>query len=139
MQLGTYLFQLQIADVLDIQWQKACGTELTEEHKNYLASKAFRSQDSKTYIDSCLSWSLFGKEPLPDHKFTFWEWFHSMLSLTQQHMQLMWKKEHIMGFVEKDEAKNLLLQQPEGTFLLRFSDSTLGGVTVAYRNADTCK
>ena len=54
-------------------------------------------------------------------------------------MQLIWKKEHIMGFVEKDEAKNLLLQQPEGTFLLRFSDSTLGGVTVAYRNADTCK
>ena len=37
-----------------------------------------------------------------------------------------------MGFIGKDEARELLLQKPEGTFLLRFSDGILGGISVAY-------
>lgn len=37
-----------------------------------------------------------------------------------------------MGFVTKQAAETLLLSKPTGTFLLRFSDSELGGVTIAY-------
>ena len=38
----------------------------------------------------------------------------------------------VMGFIGKDEARDLLLQRPVGTFLLRFSDGLLGGISVAY-------
>ena len=37
-----------------------------------------------------------------------------------------------MGFVMKQAAEKMLLQQQNGCFLLRFSDSELGGVTIAY-------
>lgn len=37
-----------------------------------------------------------------------------------------------MGFVMKQAAGKMLLQQQNGCFLLRFSDSELGGVTIAY-------
>jgi hypothetical protein len=37
-----------------------------------------------------------------------------------------------MGFVSKQKAEELLLSKNHGCFLLRFSDSELGGVTIAY-------
>ena len=55
-----------------------------------------------------------------------------MLALTQQHLEDLWKKGYVMGFVAKAKAESLLLQQPPGTFLLRFSDSKIGGVSIAY-------
>lgn len=38
----------------------------------------------------------------------------------------------IMGFVRKKQAEELLSTCANGTFLLRFSDSELGGVTIAW-------
>ena len=38
----------------------------------------------------------------------------------------------ILGFETKQEAQELLQSRPRGTFLLRFSDSEVGGVTVAW-------
>jgi hypothetical protein len=37
-----------------------------------------------------------------------------------------------MGFVTKHVAESMLLQKQSGCFLLRFSDSELGGITIAY-------
>jgi len=47
-------------------------------------------------------------------------------------MGRLWKEGYIMGFVMKQAAEKMLLQQQNGCFLLRFSDSELGGVTIAY-------
>lgn len=38
----------------------------------------------------------------------------------------------IMGFIRKKQAEEMLSACPGGTFLLRFSDSELGGVTIAW-------
>lgn len=38
----------------------------------------------------------------------------------------------ILGFVRKKQAEEMLASCPNGTFLLRFSDSELGGVTIAW-------
>lgn len=38
----------------------------------------------------------------------------------------------IMGFVSRTQAQELLLSKPNGTFLLRFSDSEIGGITIAW-------
>ncbi|CAG2067004.1 unnamed protein product, partial [Timema podura] len=37
-----------------------------------------------------------------------------------------------MGFVRKKQAEEMLSKCANGTFLLRFSDSELGGVTIAW-------
>jgi len=37
-----------------------------------------------------------------------------------------------MGFIRKSEAEEMLTRYATGTFLLRFSDSELGGLTVAW-------
>lgn len=38
----------------------------------------------------------------------------------------------VLGFVRKKQAEEMLAQCSNGTFLLRFSDSELGGVTIAW-------
>lgn len=38
----------------------------------------------------------------------------------------------ILGFVNKQQAQDMLLSKPNGTFLLRFSDSEIGGITIAW-------
>lgn len=38
----------------------------------------------------------------------------------------------ILGFVRKRQAEEMLSSCASGTFLLRFSDSELGGVTIAW-------
>ena len=124
-----------------MKWAHACGKDLSEDNLYYLACKAFRNNNLRKDMDEInnlsLSWPLFCKENLSDRNFTFWEWFYRILILTQSHMQKLWAEGLIMGFVTKQDAEALLLTKPSGTFLLRFSDSELGGVTIAYvRNPD---
>lgn len=38
----------------------------------------------------------------------------------------------ILGFIRKKQAEEMLSACANGTFLLRFSDSELGGVTIAW-------
>lgn len=38
----------------------------------------------------------------------------------------------ILGFVRKKQAEEMLEQCVNGTFLLRFSDSELGGIVIAW-------
>lgn len=38
----------------------------------------------------------------------------------------------ILGFVNKQQAQDMLMSKPNGTFLLRFSDSEIGGITIAW-------
>lgn len=38
----------------------------------------------------------------------------------------------MIGFVDKKDSQELLSQKTSGTFLLRFSESEVGGVTIAW-------
>ncbi|GIY42864.1 signal transducer and activator of transcription 5B [Caerostris extrusa] len=76
--------------------------------------------------------SQFCKESLPKRKFTFWEWFYGIMKVTREHLSYLWNEGHVMGFVDRQHAEELLLQKCNGTFLLRFSDSVIGGVTIAW-------
>ncbi|XP_071451764.1 signal transducer and activator of transcription 5B isoform X2 [Hetaerina americana] len=79
-----------------------------------------------------LSWSQFCKEPLPERSFTFWEWFYAVMKLTREHLRGPWMDGAILGFIRKKQAEEMLSTCANGTFLLRFSDSELGGVTIAW-------
>jgi len=126
----------QVSQALNMKWTHACGSNLTDENLYYLACKAFRNNNLPQNLDDInqlvLTWPLFCKDALPDRNFTFWEWFYRILILTQTHMQKLWMEGFVKGFITKQAAESLLMNKPSGTFLLRFSDSELGGVTIAY-------
>lgn len=119
-----------VADTLSLKFRAATGRPLTEENIRFLAEKAFRG----TYTDpnQLLTWAQFCKEPLPERNFTFWEWFYAVMKLTREHLRGPWVDGAILGFIRKKQTEEMLSQCPNGTFLLRFSDSELGGVTIAW-------
>ncbi|XP_071530717.1 signal transducer and activator of transcription 5B isoform X2 [Panulirus ornatus] len=132
----------QIADMLDAKFKSATGRGLTEENVKFLACKAFRldrSPQVQDFTNMYLSWSQFCKEPLQERSFTFWEWFFAVMKVTREHLRHPWNDGSIMGFVGRRQAEEMLKNSKSGTFLLRFSDSELGGVTIAWMYEDNGK
>jgi len=56
------------------------------------------------------------------------------MKLVERHLKELWCDGLIMGFVERQIAESMLLQCEPGTFLLRFSDSIMGAITIAFLN-----
>ncbi|XP_063231375.1 signal transducer and activator of transcription 5B isoform X2 [Bacillus rossius redtenbacheri] len=123
---------LQVAEALNMKFKAATGRALTEENLRFLAEKAFRNTQVSDYSAMLLTWSQFCKEPLPERNFTFWEWFYAVMKLTREHLRQSWVDGAILGFIRKKQAEEMLSTCANGTFLLRFSDSELGGVTIAW-------
>ena len=130
----------KMAMALNMKWTSACNTHrgLTEDNMFYLATKAFRNPNlhRDDFKNLVISWSQFCREPLPDRNFTFWEWFYRIMTLTSNHLRGPWTEGYIMGFASKMEVEQILTNMENGTFILRFSDSELGGVTIAYVRQD---
>ncbi|XP_046397100.1 signal transducer and activator of transcription 5B isoform X2 [Ischnura elegans] len=152
----------QAAEALSVKFRAATGRALTEENLRFLGEKAFRNplvgggsgdyanvsgcnvpgggagggggggNNSNQANSMLLSWSQFCKEPLPERSFTFWEWFYAVMKLTREHLRGPWMDGAILGFIRKKQAEEMLSTCANGTFLLRFSDSELGGVTIAW-------
>ncbi|CAG0889472.1 unnamed protein product [Darwinula stevensoni] len=80
----------KVAEMLNAKFMSACGRSLTEDNLRFLAAKAFRSRISQDYNSLSLTWNQFCKEPLQDRSFTFWEWFHQILKLTQRDLSFLW-------------------------------------------------
>uniref|UniRef100_A0A1A9W1Q5 Signal transducer and activator of transcription n=1 Tax=Glossina brevipalpis TaxID=37001 RepID=A0A1A9W1Q5_9MUSC len=98
--------------------------------------KLFPLKNANGEYNEYVTWTQFCKEKLPERSFTFWEWFFAIMKLTKEHCQSIWKAGLIMGFISKLKADELLRYSPVGTFLLRFSDSELGGITLAFKKAE---
>ncbi|KAK1331180.1 hypothetical protein QTO34_009129 [Cnephaeus nilssonii] len=73
------------------------------------------------------------KENLPGRNYTFWQWFDGVMEVLKKHLKPHWNDGAILGFVNKQQAHDLLINKPDGTFLLRFSDSEIGGITIAWK------
>ncbi|KAF6121968.1 signal transducer and activator of transcription 6 [Phyllostomus discolor] len=101
------------------------GTEsVTEEKCAVLFSTTFMLGPNKLPIQL--------QEILLGRGFTFWQWFDGVLDLTKRCLKSYWSDRLIIGFISKQYVTNLLLNEPDGTFLLRFSDSEIGGITIAH-------
>ncbi|XP_030371361.1 signal transducer and transcription activator isoform X2 [Scaptodrosophila lebanonensis] len=122
----------QLSIALNTKFGSTTQRALTGENLDFLYEKLQRDNVAGEYI----SWNQFCKEPLPDRNFTFWDWFFAIMKLTKDHLLSMWKAGRITGFINRAKAQNDLMQATTGigTFLVRFSDSELGGVTIAYVN-----
>ncbi|ESO86785.1 hypothetical protein LOTGIDRAFT_128587 [Lottia gigantea] len=123
----------KLAEQLNAKFVHDNGRGLTPNNLQYLASKIFNEGINEDFSNRLVSWSQFNKDHLPGRNFTFWIWFYDMLKLTNLHLVRQWREGHIIGFISKAQAQeNLLQSQVNGTFLLRFSDSESGGLTIAW-------
>lgn len=119
-----------LAEMLSTKFKAMTGKGLSDSNLNFLAGKLFGPSvpDLSTAV---VTWSQFYKDNLPRWSFTFWEWFWAVMKLMKD-LKHHWNDGCIMGFVTKTESQDMLMSKPNGTFLLRFSDSELGGITIAW-------
>ncbi|XP_048338997.1 signal transducer and activator of transcription 4-like [Sphaerodactylus townsendi] len=120
----------QLLEVLSWQFSSYVGRGLNADQLSMLAEKLTGQQ--VIYSDYQLSWSKFCKEHLPGKSFTFWVWLEAILELIKRHILPLWIDGYIMGFVSKEKERILLKDKTPGTFLLRFSESHLGGITFTW-------
>ncbi|XP_060113043.1 signal transducer and activator of transcription 4-like [Heteronotia binoei] len=120
----------QLLEVLSWQFSSYIGRGLNADQLGMLAEKLTGQQ--VIYSDYQLSWSKFCKEHLPGKSFTFWVWLEAILELIKKHILPLWIDGCIMGFVSKEKQRVLLKDKAPGTFLLRFSESNLGGITFTW-------
>ncbi|XP_077456784.1 signal transducer and activator of transcription 6 [Stigmatopora argus] len=132
-----------------VPWKLMCSTlnskftsevqthhNLDQYNQHFLAQKIFDKPDfTDDFSNMMVSWTQFNKEVLPGRQFTFWQWFEGVMDLTKKHLRAYWSDGLIFGFIGKQHLHLILKQRPNGTFLLRFSDSEIGGITIAYVGA----
>uniref|UniRef100_A0A7N8WS57 Signal transducer and activator of transcription n=1 Tax=Mastacembelus armatus TaxID=205130 RepID=A0A7N8WS57_9TELE len=126
----------QLCDAINLKYKAEVQSNrgLSEENLVFLAQKAFSnsSNNPDDYRNMTMTWSQFNRESLPGRNFTFWQWFDGVMELTKKHLKPHWNDGAILGFVNKQQAQDMLMSKPNGTFLLRFSDSEIGGITIAW-------
>ncbi|KAM8755445.1 signal transducer and activator of transcription 6 [Acanthopagrus schlegelii] len=123
---------------LNSKFTSEVGTKhnLDQYNQHFLAQKIFDKPDfTDDYSNTMVSWAQFNKEVLPGRPFTFWQWFEGVMELTKKHLKTYWSEGLIFGFIGKQHLHLILKDRPNGTFLLRFSDSEIGGITIAYVSA----
>ncbi|KAM9444641.1 signal transducer and activator of transcription 6 isoform 2-T3 [Clarias gariepinus] len=125
----------QMSEALSCKFMSEVQTTLSLDRSNLhcLAQKIFDKPDvSEDFSNTPVSWAQFNKEVLPGRNFTFWQWFEGVIDLTKKCLKAYWSDGLILGFIGKQHLHIILQNQPSGTFLLRFSDSEIGGITIAY-------
>ncbi|KAL1020729.1 hypothetical protein UPYG_G00003880 [Umbra pygmaea] len=125
----------QMCMTLNSKFMSEVGTQrcLDNYNQHFLAQKIFDKPDiAGDHSNMLVSWAQFSKEVLPGRSFTFWQWFDGVIELTKKHLKSYWSEGLIFGFIGKQHLHLILKDRPNGTFLLRFSDSEIGGITIAY-------
>lgn len=112
---------LELIDAINMKFTSETYRSLTQLNIQFLAEKLNITSD-----DQFVSWLMFLRTNLPNRSFSFWEWFYAAFKLTSHHLHKIWVENYIIGFIKKDLAESYLMPWPEGTFLLRFSNSEIG-------------
>ncbi|KAF3816941.1 hypothetical protein GH733_014289 [Mirounga leonina] len=127
----------QLCEALNMKFKAEVQSTrgLTKENLVFLAQKLFNNSSGhlEDYSGMSVSWSQFNRENLPGRNYTFWQWFDGVMEVLKKHLKPHWNDGAILGFVNKQQAHDLLINKPDGTFLLRFSDSEIGGITIAWK------
>uniref|UniRef100_A0A674CNA6 Signal transducer and activator of transcription n=1 Tax=Salmo trutta TaxID=8032 RepID=A0A674CNA6_SALTR len=120
----------KLSEVLSWQFSTFTGRGLNREQLCMLGEKLMGQQAS--HNECQVSWSKFCKENIPGKPFSFWMWLDFILELIKKHLLPIWNDNCIMGFVSKETERACLKDKEPGTFLLRFSESHLGGITFTW-------
>lgn len=115
-------------------------------HKFALFTGARRmlSDSDLAYLkEKLLNPSMLEQKPITFHRFakmnlredvpfSFWEWFFSIMQLIKQKLLKYWDEGWCLGFISKQRASELMQEQPHCTFMLRFSDTQTGAVSIGF-------
>uniref|UniRef100_A0A673CZL9 Signal transducer and activator of transcription n=1 Tax=Sphaeramia orbicularis TaxID=375764 RepID=A0A673CZL9_9TELE len=118
---------LQFGEMLSWQLLSATKLGLNKDQLDMIGHRLFGKQQN--YNTFKVAWSKFSKENTP---FTFWVWFDGIVVMVKSYLEDLWRDGLIMGFVTKGKEKALLKKKQRGTFLLRFSESVIGGITFSW-------
>ncbi|XP_062138989.1 signal transducer and transcription activator-like [Drosophila sulfurigaster albostrigata] len=127
--VSDYATWLELSIALNMKFTACTQRPLTADNLAFLHEKLMDRR-----FDAYITWNTFCKNRLPECTFTFWEWFYSVMKLIKDHLMPLWKANLITGFITKDRTQCELLCAEPGTFLLRFSESKLGAISIAYVN-----
>ncbi|XP_076967167.1 signal transducer and activator of transcription 2 isoform X2 [Tamandua tetradactyla] len=119
-----------LGPALSWQFSSYIGRGLNPEQLSMLRDKLF-GQNSRVG-SPMLSWADFTKRESPPGKLPFWTWLDKILDLVHDHLKDLWNDGFIMGFVSRRQERRLLKKTISGTFLLRFSESSEGGITCSW-------
>ncbi|XP_061833663.1 signal transducer and activator of transcription 2 isoform X2 [Nerophis lumbriciformis] len=122
----------ELGQMLSWQFLSAAKRGLNDDQLEMIALKLFGKQQN--YNTCSVDWSKFSKENSPD---TFWVWFDSIVVMVKTYLEDLWRDGLIMGFVSKGKEKLLLKKKRRGTFLIRFSESVIGGITFSWVESTT--
>jgi signal transducer and activator of transcription 5B len=134
----------ELAQNLSDKFHMMTKNGLNAEHLSVLEEKIRSVPDGSTptsaNTSNCVSWTQFCKNKIPERPFTFWTWFYEIAKLTAEHLcgnkfckSGPWQDNLILGFTRRQMAEDLLGRTGKcGTFLLRFSDTELGGISISW-------
>src|SRR5699024_2778674 len=117
----------ELASVLNSKFRKDVGTYRCSEHLDFIYSMIPNKNES-----NIVSWEQFSKLTLPMRQFTFFEWFYKTLILVREQLVKMYCDGLIHGFISSEASEQLLLSCVDGTFLIRFSETFCGAISIAY-------
>uniref|UniRef100_A0A158PBV6 SH2 domain-containing protein n=1 Tax=Angiostrongylus cantonensis TaxID=6313 RepID=A0A158PBV6_ANGCA len=80
-----------------------------------------------------ITFHRFAKQNLRDDvSFSFWEWFFAIMQLIKQKLLKFWDEGWLVGFISKQDASQSMMLSNHPTFLLRFSDTQTGAVSIGF-------
>ncbi|PIO71219.1 STAT protein, DNA binding domain protein [Teladorsagia circumcincta] len=103
---------------------------LSDADLNYLSEKLLvpNVPDQKP-----ITFHRFAKQNLRDDvSFSFWEWFFAIMQLIKQKLLKFWDEGWLVGFISKHDASQSMMMSSHSTFLLRFSDTQTGAVSIGF-------
>ncbi|XP_069121791.1 uncharacterized protein [Argopecten irradians] len=146
-----------VKELLDTKIRHLGGRGLTQDEEKHLVCRITGGQRTSIDTDPMIQFKRFCIDKMMDLKdpnkkaddrkksATFWMWFQAVYNLINTHLKEYWKKELILGFLDKSQANDCLKECQPHTFLLRFSNNIItdaqgqnmcGAVSVSYKSAD---
>ncbi|XP_021955886.1 signal transducer and activator of transcription 5B isoform X2 [Folsomia candida] len=126
---------VDVAQLMSAKFLSVTGRPLSEDNLRCLRQKAFRGNSHSEHI----TWAEFCKDSLPERNFSFWQWVYAALKNIERketHLKDLWIAGLLVGFIDRDVSSSMLSYREPGTFMLRFSDSKPGSISISVVNED---
>ena len=128
----TELVWSELALTLSRKFKCETGVGLSDDHLKFIYSLIPTKSYPIDYNNEKISWEQFSKIKLNKREFTFWQWFNSIMVLTRDVLCDLWNNGLIIGFISSEDSQRILSICEDETFLLRFSESFLGSISINF-------
>ncbi|ODM91516.1 Signal transducer and transcription activator, partial [Orchesella cincta] len=122
----------QISEMLQGTFKAWVGVPLKTSHVEFIKNK-LKVHIGHTFPNE-ISWGELCEDKMDDCEFSFWCWFYRAAMIVKGHFKEPWLNGYIEGFISWEAASALLIRSKSkpGTFLIRFSDSEPGSLSLVF-------